>query len=62
MKLEKIGKIWKKKKKNFPSRITNFFSYWVLNKLNDPTYQRFIEDLALLIAKGCMSPSMVENL
>jgi len=62
MKLEKIGKIWKKKKNIFPSIITIFFPYWVLNKLNDPTYQRFIEDLALLIAKECMSPSMVENL
>jgi hypothetical protein len=51
----------KKRKSLPPSSITKFFSSARPYKRCEAPQIRFIEDLALLVAKGCIALSMVEN-
>jgi hypothetical protein len=61
----KGGGTWQKcKQKAFVTlmAIMNFFKYVKPYKKCNPTQMRFIEDLVLMIAKGCMPFSIVESL
>jgi hypothetical protein len=56
--LIEVGKKGKRRKQCLPIPSLKFYG---LNKPNDLGQQKFIEDLVLLIAKGYMPLSTIEN-